>query len=75
MDGRLGRFGGSPRRTEPRGPRRPDEGDVSRARARELAEDADHEAEKMADATPSEGLADERIIQIDEGAIAVETPV
>jgi hypothetical protein len=29
----------------------------------------------MADATPSEGLADERIIQIDEGAIAVETPV
>jgi hypothetical protein len=32
----------------------------ARVRARELAEDADHEAEKMADATPSDGLADVR---------------
>lgn len=32
----------------------------ARVRARELAEDADHEAEKMADATPSEGLGDAR---------------
>lgn len=32
----------------------------ARVRGRELAEDADHEAEKMADATPSDGLADVR---------------
>jgi hypothetical protein len=32
----------------------------ARVRAAELADDADHEAEKMADATPSEGLADVR---------------
>jgi len=31
-----------------------------RVRARELAEDADHEAEKMADATPSDGVAEAR---------------
>jgi hypothetical protein len=32
----------------------------ARVRAGELADDADHEAEKLADATPSEGLADVR---------------
>jgi hypothetical protein len=32
----------------------------ARVRASELADDADHEAEKMADATTSEGLADVR---------------
>lgn len=32
----------------------------ARVRARELADDADHEAEKMADATPAAGLGDAR---------------
>lgn len=47
-----------------------------RVRARELAEDADHEAEKLADATPSEGLAvrrDSAVALIDEISGALGT--